>query len=241
MREFHGQNVGAAVHVEADSRAVDAVEETIWLEGVAREHGAPHAIVVMCDITRSGAEAELERHLEASSRVRGIRLREHPADTSSVAFQAGYRALARHGLSYELSASPGQLLAARDLARDVPDVEVMVGHAGSPLGRDDDYLTRWRQEMAALAELDHVACKVSGFASVDHAWTVESLRPLVLYCIEVFGPDRIVFGTDWPVGSLFSTYFEQVDAFRMIIAEAGFSQDEQARMLAGNARRLYRI
>jgi predicted TIM-barrel fold metal-dependent hydrolase len=230
-----------AIHIEADSRAEDAVEETIWLEGVARTHGTPNAIVVMCDITRGGAEAELERHLEASPRVRGIRLREHPADTSSAAFQAGYRALARHGLSYELSASPGRLLAARDLARQAPAVRVLVGHAGSPLGRDDDYLARWRREMAALAELDHVACKVSGFASVDHGWTIESLRPLVLYCIEVFGPDRIVFGTDWPVGSLFSTYVEQVDAFRVIVAEAGFSRDDQARMLAGNARRLYRI
>ena len=95
--------------------------------------------------------------------------------------------------------------------------------------------------MRALAELPHVSCKVSGFATVDHDWSVETLRPLVLSCVDAFGVDRIMFGTDWPVGSLFATYLEQVDAYRRIVAEAGFSRADQQLMLHLNAERIYRI
>jgi predicted TIM-barrel fold metal-dependent hydrolase len=82
---------------------------------------------------------------------------------------------------------------------------------------------------------------VSGFGMADNHWTIESIRPWVLHCIEAFGPDRIMFGTNWPVDILYATYLEQTDAYRRIIAEAGFSRDEQERMLYRNAERLYRI
>jgi predicted TIM-barrel fold metal-dependent hydrolase len=240
-RQFYGQHVIKSVHVEADSGAPDPVDETAWLESVAQVGGHPHALVVMCDIRLPGAERELVRHLEASPRVRGVRIRDHPDDADDAAFRTGYRALGRHGLSYELNVSPGVLGRAAALARAVPDVRMIVGHAGFPVRRDPDYAALWRREMAALASSDHVSCKVSGFATVDHRWSVESLRPWVLTCIELFGTDRVMFGTDWPVASLFSTYLEQVDAWRRIIAEAGFSRHEQEQLLFRNAERIYRI
>jgi predicted TIM-barrel fold metal-dependent hydrolase len=239
-REFYGQNIVKSVHVEADSNAPDPVDETAWLESAAAPGGHPHALVVMCDIGRPGAERELMRHLEASPRVRGIRLREHP-DEPTAEFEEGYAALGRLGLSYELNASPGPLGRAAPFIRAHPDVQVLLGHAGFPMHRDRAYFETWRREMAELAAIDHVACKVSGFATVDHDWTVESLRPWVLACIELFGTGRIVFGTDWPVASLFATYLETVDAWRRIIAEAGFSLAEQEAMLSRNAERLYGI
>ena len=240
FRELYGQNVRRCVHVEADSGAEDPVAETAWLESVAVELGRPDALVVMSDLEGAHAERDLERHLETSPRVRGVRIRKHPAEPSR-GFRAGYEALGRLGLSYELNASAGLLGAALDHVRAHPEVQVMVGHAGFPVHRDEDYLAGWRRELRALAELDQVACKVSGFATVDHAWSIETLRPLVLDCIDAFGVERIVFGTDWPVASLFSTYTEQVDAYRWIVAEAGFSQFEQELMLHGNAERLYRM
>ena len=78
FREFHGQNVIKSVHVEADYSGPDPVEETIWLESVAAEFGMPNAIVAYADLERDGAEAELDRHLAASDRVRGVRIRSHP-------------------------------------------------------------------------------------------------------------------------------------------------------------------
>ena len=122
-----------------------------------------------------------------------------------------------------------------------PDVQVILGHTGNPLARDADYFDTWRREISALAEAPNVACKISGLGMGDHDWTVDSIRPWVLHTIEAFGPDRAMFGTNWPVDVLFAPYIEQVDAYRTIIAEAGFSPDEQANLLYRNAERLYRI
>ncbi|MBA2701857.1 MAG: amidohydrolase family protein [Chloroflexi bacterium] len=241
FKEFYGANVIKSVHVEAAYAGPDPVEETIWLDRVAREHGFPHALVVFCDIEQPDGPAQLERHLEASTLVRGVRIRAHPDDTDNPAFRAGYQALGRHGLSYELNASPGKLLSGRDVAGAYPDVQVILGHAGFPVQRDDAYFETWKTEISGLAEAANVACKVSGFGMADNRWTIESIRPWVLHCIEAFGPERIMFGTNWPVDILYATYLEQTDAYRSIIAEAGFSREEQAAMLSGNAERFYAI
>ena len=241
FKEFYGQNVIKSVHVEAAYAGPDAVEETVWLDAVAKEHGYPHALVVFCDIEQDDGEAQLDRHLAASDLVRGVRIRAHPDDPDTAAFKRGYAALGARGLSYELNASPGKLLNGRAVAAANPGVAVILGHAGFPIQRDDDYFQLWKSEISQLAEVEHVAAKVSGFGMADNHWTIDSIRPWVLHMIEAFGPNRIMFGTNWPVDILYATYMEQVDAYRSIIAEAGFSRDEQEDMLYRNAERFYRI
>jgi predicted TIM-barrel fold metal-dependent hydrolase len=241
FKEFYGQNVIKSVHVEAAYAGPDPVEETAWLDDVAKEHGYPHALVVFCDIEQDDGEEQLDRHLAASDLVRGVRIRAHPDDPDTAAFKRGYAALGARGLSYELNASPGKLLNGRAVAAANPGVAVILGHAGFPVQRDDDYFRQWKSEISQLAEVDHVAAKVSGFGMADNRWTIDSIRPWVLHMIEAFGPTRIMFGTNWPVDILYATYMEQVDAYRSIIAEAGFSRDEQEGMLYRNAERFYRI
>lgn len=241
FKEFYGANVIKSVHVEAEYAGPDAVEETVWLDEVAKEFGFPNALVVFCDMEQDDGEAQLIRHLEASSLTRGVRIRAHPDDADSPAFRKSYAALGRHGLSYELNASPGKLLSGRDVAIAFPDVQVILGHAGFPIQRDQEYFDLWRREMTALAEAPNVACKASGFGMADNHWTIDSIRAWVLYCIDAFGPDRIMIGTNWPVDILFATYLEQTDAYRVILAEAGFSRAEQEGMLYRNAERIYRI
>ena len=241
FKEFYGQNVIKSVHVEAAYAGPDAVEETVWLDAVAKEHGYPHALVVFCDIEQDDGETQLDRHLAASDLVRGVRIRAHPDDPDTAAFKRGYAALGARGLSYELNASPGKLLNGRAVAAANPGVAVILGHAGFPVQRDDDYFQQWKSEISQLAEVEHVAAKVSGFGMADNHWTIDSIRPWVLHMIEAFGPNRIMFGTNWPVDILYATYLEQVDAYRSIIAEAGFSRDEQEDMLYRNAERFYRI
>lgn len=241
FKEFHGQHVIKSVHVEGDSGAADPVDETRWLDGVNREHGMPNAVVVYCDLDRDDAPAELDRHLEASALVRGVRLRGHPDDADSVAFNTALDALEERGLSYELNASPGKLLSGLATAKAHPGLQVILGHAGFPIQRDDEYLAWWKREISALAGADNVACKVSGLGMVDHRWTIESIRPWVMHCIEAFGVDRTMFGTNWPVDILYSTYLEQVDAYRIILIEAGFSPGDQAKLLHRNAERFYRL
>jgi predicted TIM-barrel fold metal-dependent hydrolase len=240
LKEFYGSNVIKSVHVEGDSGAPDPVDETAWLQGIADRYGFPHAIVVYCNLERDDAERMLGRHL-AHANVRGVRIRAHPDDPDDRAFRAAYGALARLGLSYELNASPGKLLSAADVARRFPDVQVIIGHAGFPVERTTEYFGWWRSEISALAEVDNVACKISGLGMVDHDWTIESIRPWVLHCIDAFGVDRVMFGTNWPVDVLYSSYLRQIDAYRVIISRAGFSPEEQEKLLYRNAERFYRI
>jgi predicted TIM-barrel fold metal-dependent hydrolase len=241
FKEFYGQNVIKCVHVEADYNGPDPVEETAWLAQVASEHGKPNALVVYSDLEREGAEAELERHLETSDLVRGVRIRAHPDDRDARAFREALTALERFGLSYELNASPGKLLSGRDTALAFPSLQLILGHAGFPLERTDEYFGRWSSEISALGKAENVACKVSGLGMIDHEWTVDSLRRWVLHCVEAFGVDRVMFGTNWPVDLLYATYLEQVDAYRIIIAEAGFSREDREKLLYRNAERFYRI
>jgi predicted TIM-barrel fold metal-dependent hydrolase len=241
VREWYGSNVIKTVHVEADYNGPDPVEETVWLDGIADVYGYPHGLVVYCDIEQPGSEALLERHLAASERVRGIRIRSHPDDPDTAAFRQGYAALGKHGLSYELNASPGKLLSGRDTARQFPDVQMILGHAGFPTQRDDDYFGWWRSEIRELAQAPNVACKVSGLGMIDHAWTIDSIRPWVMHCIDAFGPDRTMFATNWPVCVLYGSYLRQVDAYRLILAREGFDREDQEKMLYQNAERFYRI
>jgi predicted TIM-barrel fold metal-dependent hydrolase len=241
FKEFYGQHVIKSVHIEADYNGPDPVEETAWLHGIAQEFGKPNALVVYCDLEQPDAEAQLVRHLETSDLVRGVRIRSHPDDPDAPAFREALAALVRHGLSYELNGSPGALLKGRDTAVATPDLQVILGHAGFPTQRDDEYFRWWSSEISALAEAENVACKVSGLGMVDHDWTIESIRPWVLHCIEAFGTDRVMFGTNWPVDILYSTYLEQVDAYRVIVSEAGFSREEQEKVLYQNSERFYRI
>ena len=241
FKEFYGANVTKSVHVEAAYAGPDPVEETAWLEAVGQRYGFPNAIVAFCDIEKDGAEAELDRHLAASPRVRGIRVRAHPDDTDTVEFKRGYAAVGARGLSYELNASPGKLISGRDVAQANPNVQVILGHAGFPVQRDTEYFTQWKKEMSSLGEAENVACKISGFGMVDNTWTIDSIRPWVMHCIEVFGVDRSMFGTNWPVDILFATYLEQTDAYRTIIGEAGFSRGDQEKMLYRNAEKFYKI
>jgi predicted TIM-barrel fold metal-dependent hydrolase len=239
-REFYGSNVVKSVHVEADYSGDDPVEETKWLQSIGDEYGYPHALVVYCNLEKEDAEEQLERHLQYAN-VRGVRIRQHPDDADAPVFRRAYAALGSHNLSYELNASPGKLLSGRDVARQYPDVQVILGHAGFPLRRDDEYFRWWSSEISALAEVENVACKVSGLGMIDHEWTIASIRPWVLHCIEAFGPERTMFGTNWPVDILYSTYLRQIDAYRLIVAREGFSRAEQERMLYRNAEHFYRI
>jgi predicted TIM-barrel fold metal-dependent hydrolase len=85
-----------------------------------------------------------------------------------------------------------------------------------------------------------VVAKISAVAGAsDPLWTVASIRPWILGCLETFGPDRCMLGTNWPIDRLFGTYVAVVGAYREVIAE--LTGDEQQAVLSGTARRVYRI
>jgi predicted TIM-barrel fold metal-dependent hydrolase len=238
IAETRNQNVAKAVHVQAAIGIEDPVEETKWLQAQADRTGFPHGIVGHCDLTAPDAARTLERHLEYAN-FRGVRDFGQGDYLSDPAWQRGYGLLAEHELVFCIDTVWESMDKVRALAEQHPGVVLCVDHAGFPRARDDEYFENWKRGMATLAEAPNIVCKISGLGMCDNAWTVESIRPWVLTCIELFGTERSFFGTNWPVDRLYSSYGDVLDAYDQIIA--GFSDAERRALFAHNAERIFRI
>jgi len=238
IAETRFQNVGKCVHVQAAIGIEDPVEETKWLQEQADRTGFPNGIVAHCDLAGPEAARTLERHMEYPN-MRGIRDFGQGDYLVDPTWQQGYALLARHDLVFCLDVLPENLGKARALAERYPDVVLCIDHAGFPRQRDDDYFRMWREGMEDAAKAPNVVIKISGLGMCDNRWTVDSLRPWVVGCIEAFGPERSFFGTNWPVDRLYSSYGDVLDAYEAIIA--GFSPAERKAMFSENAERVFRI
>ena len=238
LRDAAGTGLTKSVHVQADWSGPDPVDETVWLEEENRRTGLPTAIVAHVALASETAEVDIDRH-RAYPSVRGIRSTPNELAPDDLAFRRGMGALERAGLSYDLRLTPDNAPACAGLIEAFPNVLFIVGHTGEPLGRDAAARSAWTQAMRLAAPSPNVVVKISGLGMRDHRWTVDSIRPWILDTIALFGPERCMFGTNWPVDRLYSSYATLVSAYRAIIAD--LSTTEQAALLAHTAERVYRI
>ena len=208
-RDAEGWSVAGTVHVEAGASPDQAADETRWLGTLQATNGSPAGLVAFAPLQAEGLDALLEEHLQSPD-VRGIRqiVNYHatpdrtytPADlTVTDKWQAGFAALARHGLSFDLQAYPSQFAGLAKLFARHDTIPIMVNHAGMPF---HDERELWRDGMQQLAALPQCAVKISGFGITDHGWTEDSIRPYVLETIDLFGPDRVMFASDFPTDRL---------------------------------------
>lgn len=244
------QGLQKSVHVQANFDPSNPVGETAWLEGVAAASGFPHGIVAFADFSSANVQAILDAHAQASRRMRGIRqvLNRHPdpklnrAPKDYLASDAWVRNLGllrRYGWSFDAQVYYQQMPALAALARRYPDLQFVLDHAGMPAERDEPGIEGWRKAMKQLAGCPNIAVKLSGYGMVDNRWTVESIRPFVLQPIEWFGPERCMFGSNFPVDRLMASYDRLWGAYREITA--GCSADEQHQLFSATAERIYRV
>jgi predicted TIM-barrel fold metal-dependent hydrolase len=238
IAEIRFSSVPKAVHVQAALGIEDPVEETKWLQSFADEYGYPHAIVAECHLNQSDAEAVLERHSQFRN-VRGIRDFGPGEYLLDPAWRAGFSLLERFNLICDIDTRPERAASLLDLAMTYPGVQIVVDHCALPEKRDADYFQMWRKALATMARAPNVTMKISGLGMCDNRWTLESVRPWILSCIEIFGVPRVVFGSNWPLDRLYSSYPDLVNAYRTILG--GFSDADQLAMLSSNAERLFRI
>jgi len=231
-------NVGKVVHVQSAIGIEDPVEETRWLQAFADRLGLPHGIVAYADLARPDAGEIVERHT-AFPNIRGIRDLRYDEYLTDEAWQQGFALLERHGLVCCDDPAVEAMGDAADLVGRFPGITYCVDHAGFPKRRDREYFEEWRSGMRTLAALGNTVVKISGLGMCDHRWTVESLRPRVLECIDAWGAERAFFGTNWPVDRLFSSYGDVLDVYRELISD--FSGDEQVALFSGNANRVFRL
>src|SRR5262249_27041747 len=142
-------------------------------------------------------------------------------------------------LSFDLQLYPSQMADAARLAARHPDTTIILNHAGMPVDRDQNALSLWREGMRSLASQPNVQVKISGLGMVDWSWTEESIRPFVLDTIEIFGVDRCMFASNFPVDKLYSSFNTLYRAFRSIVSD--FSPGERQKLFSDNALAIYRI
>lgn len=236
--ETRFSNVTKVVHVQADIGSPDPVDETAWLQQLADETGVPQGIVADAPLQSLDAESVLERHVHFAN-VRGIRDFGEGDYLHDPAFERGYALLEKYDLVFDLDTTWEKMPAAKRLAQRHEATTLVVDHCGFPRARDDEYFAAWKQAIHDLAEANNVIMKISGLGMFDPRWTVDSFRPWILECIEAFGAQRCVFGTNWFVDRLYSSYPDLIDAYRQIIKD--FSHDEQVAMFSANAERVFRI
>lgn len=240
--------VTGSVHIQCGVAIEDSVLETLWVQDQADQFDCVKAIVAFCDLTASDAPAILDAH-SAAPLLRGVRQivgRDAKEDArngtnallDSAAFSAGLKMLSARGLSFDLQLTPPLLSAAAKVFAKVDSMPVALCHAGSPQDFSAEGVAAWQAGLSAFAELPHALCKISGLGMFDQNWTVESFRDRVLRTIDVFGPARVAFGSNFPVDKLYASYEHTMGAYLSITE--GFSASERAAMFHDNAARFYR-
>jgi len=252
LHDARNQELVKSVHLQA--AMADPVAETTWLQGLADDpasRGFPHAIIAYADLADPSVETTLERHC-AHRNVRGIRFMVNFIEGEPLycmtdrgdwlrhpQWRKGYALLEKFGLSFDLQVYGHQMAEAAELAAAHPGIPVMLNHAGLPHKRDPDTIERWRAGMRTLAAVPHIAAKISGLGMFDHRWTAESIRAFVLDTIEIFGVERCMFASNFPVDKLSSDYDAIWKAFDRITAD--FSAPERQALFHDNAIRHYRL
>jgi L-fuconolactonase len=224
-------------------QTVDTLEDTDSM--LARADRYPFIGAVVGWVPLRGARAA-EAALDAREhpKLRGIRhLVHHEPDPDWLLREdvaEGLEVLARRGFTFDVVAVfPNHLRLVPALADRHPELAIVIDHLAKPPYRAPGW-SAWRDELRLAAERPNVAAKLSGLdTAAGDGWTPSELRPAVDEALDAFGPDRLLFGSDWPVCTLVSTYGEVVREYEALVAT--LIPAERAAVLGGTAERLYRV
>jgi predicted TIM-barrel fold metal-dependent hydrolase len=237
--EADALGIEQAIHMEVDVAEPQMLAET---EAMLAIHPRVIAAIANGRPEHESFPAYLDQLDALGGKVKGVRrlLQGQPPELSATpSFIANIRRLPAHRLSFDICVKSHELDVAKQLIAACPDVQFILDHCGNPRIAEGEW-DSWSKPLAEIAAMPNVVCKVSGIlANVDAAWTVAQLTPYVEHVIASFGWDRVVWGSDHPVVTLFADLTRWVNATTAIIAKA--SDDEKAALLYGNAERIYRL
>ena len=250
LRDAAGHRVVMTVYVETEWDPRDFVGETRWLQEIIAATGFPQAIVAGARLDHPDVEAVLAGHA-AFPEVSGIRHKPQaapsPADVrpgapgsmGDPAWRRGYALLEKYRLSFDLQTPWWHLAEAAALARDFPNTQIILNHTGLPADRTAEGLAGWRRALETLAAEPNVAVKISGLGQPGQPWTVAANGPIVRDAIAIFGIDRCMFASNFPVDGLCADFDTIFSGFKAIVA--GRSHAEQLKLFHDNAVRIYRL
>lgn len=239
-----------SVYVEAEWNRTRAADESRWVAEVAARTGVPTVMVAWCDFAAPEAEELLAQHALVPI-VRGVRHKPSAAPSPVEArrgaagsmddegWRRGYALLQQHGWSYDLQTPWWHLDAASDLARDFADIPLVVNHTGLPSDRSAEGLSGWRRALERVAAQPNVFIKISGLGRAGLPWTVEANGPIIEDALRIFGVDRAMFASNFPVDSLAGDFDTIFTGFVAATADRG--EADRAKLFHDNAVRVYRL
>ena len=250
LADLEGCGVTRSVYVQTNWANDRFEDEAAWVQETADELGWPHAIVAYADLSVEDVRPQLDR-LARYPLVRGVRMQLHWHDNPLYRFAArpdlcddpvirrNVARLADYEFSFDLQVFAPQMASAARLAEACPEVTFILQHAGmledlSPQGR-----AAWREGMQRLATCPNIVSKLSGLGTFIHRNDPAHVADIVAETVAIFGAERCLFGSNFPIEKLWTSYRELIDAFRAATAPLG-AQEREA-VFSTTAMRVYRL
>jgi L-fuconolactonase len=232
------------VFVEVNVDTPQYLDEADWVDDLASHDRRVRGAVVCLPLERGPAiEPEIARVAKLKT-ARGVRrLIQNEPDPEFMlkpAFIQALRLLPKYNLSFDACIFHPQAANTLKMMRQCPEVAFVLDHIGKP-GIRDGLIDPWREHIREMAALPTVVCKLSGVTTeAEHkTWTRDQLRPYIDHVIECFGPNRILYGGDWPVSELAGSYLQWLATLDW--ATAGFSPADKRKLFRDNAIKAYRL
>ena len=250
LADIAGTGVEKSVYVQANWAPDRAEDEVAWVQQTAEEGGWPHAIVGYADLLAADVRPALDR-LKKYPLLRGIRMQLHwhqneqyrfakgPDVADDPVFRENFSALADYGLSFDLQVFADQMAGAARLAADFPKTMLILQHAGMLEDLSEAGRATWRDGMKKLATQPNVVSKLSGLGTFIHRNDPEHIAGIVRETVTLFGADRCLYGSNFPIEKIWTDYRPLMQAYREAIAN--FSEAEQRAILHDTAARVYQI
>jgi L-fuconolactonase len=235
----------AAAHVDQGVvvQAHHSLAESRWLLELAATHDFLAGAVVWVDLTSPAVGKDLD-DLQRHPKFKGIRhiVEDEPDDAWLLrpVVLAGLAELERRDIPYDLLVHPRHLQYIPALRDRCPRLRFVVDHIAKPRIREKQF-DDWAREMEAVAALPQMWCKLSGMITEADGknWTAADLRPYVDHVVKIFGYDRVMFGSDWPVCTLAGSYQQVVDALREALGP--LAPANASRVWGATAREFYQL
>jgi len=238
-----------SVYVQVNVAPKAEVDEVAWVPLPDIRGGFPHAIVGYADLAAPDIADTLDRERAAAPRLRGIRQQIHwhekmlyrfaprPDVMNDSGWRAGLKEIEKRKLVFELQVFASQMADGAKLARDFPGVTFVLLHAGMLEDRSPDGWARWRAGMAQLAACPNVVTKLSGLGTFERRCSTALWKPVVEETIALFGADRCLYGSNFPIEKLWTRYDGLVGVMRECLA--GCSAAERRAIFHDTAARVY--
>jgi len=222
-------------------QSLPSMSDTLFLLGLADRHAFVRAVVGWADLKAANAEQQIQL-LASHPKIRGLRpMLQDLADDwiDDPLLAPAVAAMQRHRLSMDALVLPRHLPALLRFAERYPDLPIVIDHAGKPQIASAA-LEPWRASITRLAALPQVYCKLSGLVTEAVAdWQVAQLQPYASHVLDVFGAQRVIWGSDWPVVRLAGDYGRWLEATDVLLGDLDPLQRQQVMGL--NAQRFYRL